>query len=355
MSILHPEYNQAFEQAFASLAHNLLGSHDAIPDALYHYTPSLDAVQGIAQHREIWLTNIAYLNDVAELDYIKSFVNDPKLDPSVKGYLERYAPMHANFGTQVYVMSFSTKPDYLPLWATFTKMKGYCMGFDACALASEILSKTQLNIDVKKDHSATHDAITSLVKSKDSSSEFQGSYGGNYYLAPVLYDREKQLEILNAIVAPAISNFESISTQPEQCLAQSVTISNGVEIGRIAKDARAFDAAVNKLLDQCATLFKSADFAYEHEWRLVKHMDTNNSNLLRGHFHVREVGGTIVPYIKMGLRNNLSFPLRSIISAPLALSDTTEEGLSFILYNSGYHCGYDGVQISKSKIKLRRF
>jgi len=83
-------------------------------------------------------------------------------------------------------------------------------------------------------------------------------------------------------------------------------------------------------------------------------MDTNNPDLMKGHFFVRETGGSLIPYVKMSLRNNLSFKITEIITAPLAISDTVASGLDFALYNAGYKTGDGNVVIKQSGIRLRR-
>ncbi|MCL2574314.1 MAG: DUF2971 domain-containing protein [Defluviitaleaceae bacterium] len=355
MAILHPEYQIPFNGVFNSLTNHISKFQGGLPNTLYHYTPSFDAINGIVHNREIWLTNIAYLSDVAELDYIKSLMNEPELDPAVKEYLNNWKPISADFGTQIYVMSFSAKPDYLPLWATFTKMKGYSIGFNAYKLQNEILSKERLNIEPKRNITTSLETIVDLTKKYQPHAKFQGSFGGNWYLAPIIYDRQEQVRILNTLIKQTLEQFEEVAKTADKGLGQNISIIGGVEHGRIAKDNRAFDAAVNKLFDQCAVLFKSDDFAYEHEWCLIKHMDSNNPNLLRCQFFAREVDNTLIPYIKMALRNNLSFPINEIITAPLSILDTATSGLDFALYNAGYGIGENGVKVSKSKVKLRRF
>ena len=355
MSILHPEYSIELRGTMNALIDRLVLQRSKGLNTLYHYTPSFEAVNGIMQNRQIWLTNIAYLNDVAELDYIKSLLNELGLCTEIREHLSKWQPISAGFGTQIYVMSFSEKPDYLPLWATFTKMSGYCVGFDRLGLCSSVLSKTRLNIEAVRNTAVSYETIMLQASGDKGSPDFQGAYGGEMYLGRVIYEKSVQIEIMNTVIKQAIDKFIAISESPDKNLAQNVAIINGKEIGRVKKDRLALENAINKLFDQCAVLFKSDEFSYEHEWRLVKHMDTNNPNLLRSLFFVRENDNTLIPFVKMSLRNNLSFPINRIITAPLAISDTILPGLEFALYNSGYNIGENGVAIEKSKINLRRF
>ena len=81
-------------------------------------------------------------------------------------------------------------------------------------------------------------------------------------------------------------------------------------------------------------------------------MDSNNPNLLKGQFFIKEFGNVIVPCLKMSLRNNLSFPIktvRGITASPLALSNATI-GLKFALHNAGYDVGGGSVLVEESKL-----
>ena len=83
MSILHPEYTRVFKAGLTRLSSYVESIAGGLPETLYHYTSSFSAVNGIIHDREVWFSNIAFLNDVAELDYIKTLANEQKLDPLV--------------------------------------------------------------------------------------------------------------------------------------------------------------------------------------------------------------------------------------------------------------------------------
>ena len=354
MALLHPEYQLAYERIFNGAVGQRLRKQP-VPEKLYHYTQSFDAVKGIIAERTMWLTNMAFLNDVAELDYIKSFEQEEGLDPLVRDYLRAYQPLMADLYTQNYVMSFSSKKDYLPLWATFTKMKGYAIGFDTVSLQNHVFSKQTLNVEVLRNPSALHGAVEALLEQQTSGYEKQGSFGGAWNLYPVIYDRVQQLAILNTTVKSAIQTFIDVKRTAEQGYAQTVIQVGDKEVGRIVKDEAAFTNALNKVFNFCATLFKSDDYAYEHEWRFVKEMNTNNHHLLRSQVFTREADGAIIPYIKMKLRNDLSFPVTDIVTAPLNSFETNVPALSFVLHDAGYLLENSGVKLEQSVIRLRRF
>ena len=353
MKILHPEYQLKSESFFDNLVTQLRNQKKS-PEILYHYTPNFEAIKGIAQKRELWLTNIAFLNDVSELDYIKSLEED--LDPVVKSYLQKWGTIREENPSHTYIMSFSEKSDYLPLWATFTKMRGYCIGFDKVDFEKKVLTKQALNINNIMDSHSNFEASRKLALEYDETAEFQGSFGGAWWhLCPVIYDRKQQVKIMNTLVKDAILDFEKTKNEPDKKNPQSVIIQGNKEIGKIPKDDTAFENAIDRLFNQCATLFKSEDFSYEREWRYIKEMTSSSKHLLRHLIYVREVDNVLIPYIKLKLQNDLSFGIKEIISAPLADSDTILPGLDFALFDAGYEVGENGVLLKKSNIKLRRF
>ena len=358
MSLLHPEYDREIKQSFQNIiSKSYEFRKNGFPKTLYHYTSSFETLKGIVSNREIWATNISFLNDVAELDYIKILAEEPSLDGLVKEYLKNWQPISADFLTQNYVMSFSEKKDYLPLWSTFTKMQGYCIGFDTVETQNAILSKQILNIEVLRVYNESSNV---LAKKYEPDIELSGAAGGDWHLYPVIYDKSVQINILNTVIKQTIKRCLEISKTADSETGQSVIITTSSsgerkEIGRINKDEVALNNAIDRTLNLCATIFKSGDFSYEHEWRLVKEMNANNRHLLRSQIFTRELDRAIIPFIKMGLRNNLSFPIVEVITGPLSNSDTVIPGLEFTFFDAGYKTLEDGVLIEKSKIKLRRF
>lgn len=113
---------------------------------IYHYT-SVDGIIGILKNKELWFTNIYFLNDNQELFYTYKLINEVvkeiKNDLSKtfyekikarKNYLlsEDYFDNESNvWGRQeYYVASFSTDKDSLALWNYYTKSD--TTGYNIC-------------------------------------------------------------------------------------------------------------------------------------------------------------------------------------------------------------------------------
>ena len=214
MSILRPEYKQAFESNFAILQTSLLNCVEGYPEMIYYYTSDFNGtVNAIIHRRELWFANIAFLN--RNLDYIKSLAYMPTLNPVVKKYLETYQPITPTLGTQIYVTSFSSKPSFLPILSALAKSHGYCIGFDTHEFTETILDRSVLNIEVTPNRSVSFDTIKDLTQKYNPESDFQGVFGGGLYLCPVIYDKNVQIELLNTIVKTTLSQFEDISKAPD--------------------------------------------------------------------------------------------------------------------------------------------
>ena len=106
-----------------ALIENILSEIPQKP--LYHYT-SQTGLLGIVRHREIWATNIHYLNDTAEFAHAielvtTEFENRKGVSPKQDMFLAFLTKQLALFKhIDVYVCSFSEQGDLLSQW------RGYC-------------------------------------------------------------------------------------------------------------------------------------------------------------------------------------------------------------------------------------
>jgi hypothetical protein len=108
-----------------------------VPEYLYHYTTA-EGLIGIVKNREIWATDIFYLNDQREFRHgIKLAVEElqgkgiyegyRKHVPATTSMLGSVAPL--TFPVRVYVSCFSTEADSLGLWRSYCPRGGYAIGF----------------------------------------------------------------------------------------------------------------------------------------------------------------------------------------------------------------------------------
>ena len=124
------------------------------PGLLYHYT-SLDGMKGVLESSSIWATDIAFLNDAAEVAHANSLTahaieqalrkleassaRNPHL-PGDDGWAERfYAGVRESIveprSANVLVTSFSEHADQLSQWRGYCPPgAGYALGFDGAAL-----------------------------------------------------------------------------------------------------------------------------------------------------------------------------------------------------------------------------
>ena len=105
--------------------------HDEV---LYHYT-SCKSVQGILKSGIFFATKSSFLNDTNELAYILELVEMviSEVENAEYRHLLRLSiieTMEEFTQRNIYVLSFSTDPDSLTLWAEFGDKTGYNMAFD---------------------------------------------------------------------------------------------------------------------------------------------------------------------------------------------------------------------------------
>lgn len=117
----------------------------AKPDIIYHYT-SPAALLSIIKNREIWFSDVKFLNDETENRYIyltlKNFIDNNKtlynkdFCEFIKEFCDDCINDDGGFNIlyqNTYVLSFSMSKDSLSLWNYYTKNNnhiGYNIGFD---------------------------------------------------------------------------------------------------------------------------------------------------------------------------------------------------------------------------------
>ena len=122
------------EKKYEQLKKLLATFSDHIEGTVYHYTSS-EALRGIIDNNEIWLTNTSFVNDKTECKVLKDqtslskgkdFTND-----FVQKYWERFKNPILNDNTY-YIASFSKVGNSLEQWRAYGN---FCIGFDAKKLA----------------------------------------------------------------------------------------------------------------------------------------------------------------------------------------------------------------------------
>lgn len=153
------------------------------PDALYHYTTQ-SGILGIVKNKEIWATHTQYLNDQREYLHALGIVREEieaimrvTNDSQHKALLEDMAAdVEGIESMNVCVSSFSEDKDSLPQWRAYSgAASGFAIGFSRKLLAQ--VAKTE-----------------------------------GFYLAPCIYDRSKQRELIRALIAEVLE--ENIEGTP---------------------------------------------------------------------------------------------------------------------------------------------
>lgn len=256
----------------------------------FHYT-GLSGLIGILESKEIWLTDIRFLNDEMEFHYFidvlfECFNEKAKLlDHETR--LECEGAIHTIGALQgivsVYVASFSKDGDSLPQWRGYSAGGGYNIGFSASDFSSIVIDS-----DVK--------------------------------LQKVNYCKADAKKAAGSIIDKWIANYRM-------------------------GDERFGDFSLE--IFSMASIFKDPSFESEQEWRLVKYSETFNPELL----FLREGNGTPVPYIKVSLVNSKSgkFAAKSINTGPGMNIDINS--LALEIYIKRYR-EFD-FEIGSSKIPFR--
>ncbi len=111
---------------------------------LHHYTTPAGLL-GIVQNRELWMTDVRFMNDSSELDWplqviaeALTSVESPSLGPArevIEALRRPNAPVFEMFN--VYAMSFCGEPDLLSQWRGYAGDQGFAIEFDRDAFGSD--------------------------------------------------------------------------------------------------------------------------------------------------------------------------------------------------------------------------
>lgn len=275
---------------------------------IFHYTSAI-GLKSIVENESIWFSNLRYLNDSSESNYIYSLFPkkavDAKLDESffkmicdIKNSFEcnkDYRFSNNSFSQKdFYVASFSKAADCLELWNYYTKSDdsiGYNLGFDQSCLF-----------------------IINLYSIK----------------GEVIYDKTKQVELLDEILKEYNDYY-----------VQNKTFSK--------EDKEVFIKNFIGIIELHNLFFKHPEFKNEQEYRYVIG-DTNDNGttdrLILQYLKNRIHNGLFIPYLEIPYEKSC---LRSIGISPNKDNSLFESGIRFFLRNQ--KVGIE--QIKSSKIPKR--
>lgn len=240
------------------------------PPTLYHYT-SAAGLLGIVQSRELWATNIHFLNDRREfahaLEVAKEGIGE-RVTQEPDAHAVRFAARLEEIVGQIKelnacVFSLSGESDMLSQWRAYCpRAGGYALGFDSRRL-----------------------------------SQLAGNQ--SFLLVKCVYEREEQRALIREAVSEAFDALSEWSINTDEAPAKV-----------IEKAALVFRFAMYSI----APRLKHPAFTDEREWRLV----ASPVSFDNPHWSAHAGRATIIPHLSIELGKPEAFPLTEIVLGPTA-------------------------------------
>lgn len=284
------------------------GRQGDIPPVLFHYTNSA-GLKGIVEQRELWASNVVYLNDSREVqegfDVVKKAIRSQGKVPGTsyrKDMLAAVAELLAEvfqFADRFYAVSFCAHDDLLSQWRGYGSMgDGYCIGFDTAQLAT-----------FSRQHSPK--------------------------LRKVFYKQEEQDEIVREVLSVGYEVMDTL-TRPNADIVQNTANEVAIE------------------LFEYFSSFKHIAFSEEQEWRLV-YMPVAKVVTQQLRFNA----GTAIlrPFIPIKARVAKKLPITSLRYGPMLDPKLAESSIKAFLERNGYRATTSRnrrlLQIGRSTVPLR--
>lgn len=245
-----------------------------IPDGkrLFHYTDSRGLVS-MAQHQQVWMTNMHYQNDGEEYYYTFNLLKDILREEYPNLLTEEALEKIGNTASGTFTFSLTEDDDSLSQWRGYCPNGGYAISFDS----------QHLNKVIERD---------------------------NVKIAECIYDKARQRKLI-------IDNIIKIT--PEAYAADTNPLEGSATgVGHIENwlDSWGIIQALNDL----APILKHPSFSREKEWRLIKTLDSDtrgafgvsalsdiakrNRLSLRNDIKIRDSKNKLIPYIETSLKYN---------------------------------------------------
>lgn len=289
---------------------------------LFHYTSQMGLI-GILQAHGIWATQTHFLNDSSEfghaLNFAKRVAGD---DYYMDDYHEAFgwalrAALGKVSGDDVFVSSFSERPDLLSQW------RGYCPGGSGFCLGFE--------------KSAIHDFCDE----------------NGFSLQKCIYDPDEQHAKIRELAVACLQMFPSDGVTREEYdeMGSKAQVDRSVDLHEFVSKGPGkiqADAAVDwfcKEIAEIAPLFKNNGFHEEAEWRVIAR---NPSAPLK----FRSGTSYVIPYIELGiLAGTKKDILREVIVGPNPNQYRCKKGAGIILSS----LGYDKAEVFTSAIPFNNW
>jgi len=294
------------------------------PDVLHHYT-STEGLYGIIESREIWATNVLYLNDASELSDASEVLtyeleSTPlRLGEKAREYL-KYIPLYSeDIPLDHFVISFCKEGDLLDQWRGYgtpygTPGTGYSIGFQAAAL----------QYAAKREENNLRGACT---------------------LRKVKYNLDQKKEMIRTRIGVLNEILEPIANKLEPQFDEEVRV-------------------LEPLLQQMTASFrptmalmKHAAFKEENEWRLVRTLWKKRVPTTDWPVKVRPIRGKLMPYVPISwvLPNTTASRevrgINGVCCGPSVAPALQEKAVWDFL--TGHNCLNARNQVVRSRVPLR--
>jgi hypothetical protein len=283
---------------------------DKVPDTLYHYC-GVNGFHGIFSSKQLWLSNVSFMNDYMEhrwlIEKARDRIDDLSCDSdnaepyiSIDNFLSS-----SNFP---YIFSLSSKGDLLSQWRAYSDDgAGFAVGFS----------------------------------SKYFLEQFETLKGNRFSLrlSEVEYDENKQLEFINQCIQSYMDQIDNTEPIDEEILA--------------------YDAASN--IENFAAVCKNSGFIEEGEWRIVLIPSMTGwtpggnvpmlpalYNLATSEISFRVGGNRVIPFFKFSFTPDA---ITEIYLGPKNYARENNYPLLLFLQNQGFNLGK--IKINNSAATYR--
>ena len=257
-------------------------------DTLYHYT-TFSGFLGIVQRRNLWASDIRYMNDSAELrhtaDLVRQEVNrrlaSGHPDPALLTSFQDWTAHRITNGHLLFGASFRTHGNLLSQWRGYgAPGKGVSIGFNSLSILA--CARRQ-----------------------------------SFEVGKCVYDPEAQ----SRLIAQVIDEVELLHQNRPRNRERS------------PPDASLFSGIESDLL-RIAAVLKHPSFQEEEEWRIVSPVVTD---YLDAPVRFREGTSMLVPYMEFSLESpdNEGFPLEHLYLGPTSYVELSMNSISMFLAKSG--------------------
>ncbi len=261
--------------------------YSGFPDELlYHYT-TIGGLQGIVESRCLWASDVRYMNDSAELQYIIRLLRE-RNENKDRGLLAQFIDWieyRMTNGHMVFAASFRANGNLLSQWRGYSRIgKGVSIGFKGGDIQQLLINN-----------------------------QFQ--------LGRCIYRREDQITLIDRV----LGSLSSMITQFEQ--------------DNPGAEREYFFGLIEADMLRIAALLKHPSFAEEDEWRIVSPVITD---YLSAPVKFREGKSMLIPYYEFPLSiQRQAIPIEHLFLGPTPNSALSLNSIRLYFRKQGIQLGQD--------------